>query len=108
MTTCLLLLALQQPAAPAGFRVEELYRASKDEGSWICMTFDPRGWILVSAETGPIRRVTLGEKVRVEVAEPRVTRAMGLLHAFGALYVNGDGPRGTGMYRLREGEGGFG
>ena len=97
MTTCLLLLALQQPAAPAGFRVEELYRASKDEGSWICMAFDPEGRITVSAETGPLRRVTLGETVRVEAVEPRLKTAMGLLHAHGALYANADGPQGVGL-----------
>jgi putative heme-binding domain-containing protein len=99
-----------RPGTLEGFRVEELYAAPREEGSWICMAFDPERRILVSAESGPIRRVTLaggGTSVRVEPVEPRVVRAMGLLHAFGALYVNGDGPKGTGFYRLRDRDGRF-
>ena len=90
--------------APADFRVELLRSAEPAEGSWICMTFDDRGRIILSpqGEGKPLLRVTLKENkvAAVENIEAPISYAMGLLHAFDSLYVNGIGPRGAGLYRL--------
>ena len=89
---------------PEGFRVELLRSAEPNEGSWICMTFDPQGRIIVSpqGENRPLVRMTLDKDAvsKVENIEAPVSYAMGLLHAFDSFYVNGIGPNGSGLYRL--------
>jgi putative heme-binding domain-containing protein len=47
---------------PDGFRVELLRSAEPNEGSWICMTFDDRGRIIISpqGDQRPLLRMTLG------------------------------------------------
>lgn len=88
-----------------GFRVQLLHSATKSEGSWICMTIDPRGRLIISPQgpNQPLLRVTLspsGEVKRIEPIPAPVGQAMGLLYAHHSLYVNGHGPSGTGLYRL--------
>lgn len=87
-----------------GFRVELLRSAEPDEGSWICMTFDDRGRLIISpqGDQRPFLRMTIenGKVAKVEPLAPAMHYAMGLLHAFDSLYVNGHGPNGTGLYRL--------
>jgi len=103
----------QKPAAtPAeslkvlpGFRVQLLHSAEKSEGSWICMTIDPRGRLIISPQgpRQPMLRVTLtssGEVTKIEPIPAPVGQAMGLLYAHHSLYVNGNGPKGIGLYRL--------
>ncbi len=98
-------LALQDPgpvSAPPGFTVEIVHEASADEGSWICMTRDDRGRILVSRENKPPLRLTPGASGRGFTGEPLdlpVKHAEGILHAHGSLYLNGKGPEGSGLYR---------
>ncbi len=91
--------------APPGFKVEALYAASPEEGSWVSMTFDPKGRLIVSPEKGRLCRVTLpqgGEPARAERLPVEVGDAQGLCYAFESLYVNGTGPGGPGLYRLRD------
>jgi putative heme-binding domain-containing protein len=88
-----------------GFKVELLHSALKSEGSWICMTVDPKGRLIISpqADDQPLLRLTLDHTGHVEKIEPvpaPVHQAMGLLYAHKSLYVNGHGPKGTGLYRL--------
>jgi putative heme-binding domain-containing protein len=110
---------------PDGFKVELLHSASPEEGSWICMTFDDKGRIIISpqGENRPLLRMTgWGEAPaepavsaanrpnepvarfntvqQVEKIEAPITYAMGFLSAFDSLYVNGIGPQGSGLYRL--------
>ncbi len=92
------------PVAPPGFRVEIVYEAAPDEGSWICMTREDRGRILVSGENGPPLRLTLGDKVSVEKLDVPVRHAEGMLFAHGNLYLNGKGPEGSGLYLERDGK----
>jgi putative heme-binding domain-containing protein len=89
---------------PEGFRVELLRSAEPAEGSWICMTFDDKGRIIVSpqGENRRLLRMTMhdGKIENVETIPAPISYAMGLLQAFDSLYVNGIGPSGSGLYRL--------
>jgi putative heme-binding domain-containing protein len=92
--------------APPGFRVELLRSAESNEGSWICLTFDARGRLVISpqGDERPLLRLTLRDQ-RVERVEPvpaPVRYAMGLLFAHGSLYANARGPDGAGLYRLTD------
>jgi putative heme-binding domain-containing protein len=88
-----------------GFKVELLHSAGTNEGSWICLTKDNKGRLIVSPQkdSQPLLRITLGRAGRVAKIEPipaPVKQAMGLCYAHKSLYVNGHGPEGTGLYRL--------
>ncbi len=87
-----------------GFKVELLRSAQIGEGSWICMTVDNAGRLIISPQQDdlPLYRVTLskGKVDRIEPVASGVHQAMGLLWANRSLYVNGHGPQGTGLYRL--------
>ena len=78
-------------SVPPGFHVDKLYDVPEAQGSWVCLTFDPKGRIIASHERGGLYRVTLpaSEKKTVSVeklsAEPGA--AHGLLWANDSLYV---------------------
>jgi putative heme-binding domain-containing protein len=96
---------------PDGFEAELLYSVPKGEqGSWVSITSDPRGRLIVSDQYGALYRVTpqpvgrtdqppLVEKIEVELGE-----AQGLLVAFGDLYVVSNGSR-SGLWRVRDTDG---
>jgi putative heme-binding domain-containing protein len=88
-----------------GFKAQLLHSATESEGSWICMTIDAKGRLIISPQAmeQPLLRVTLsrsGEVSRIEPIPAPVHSAMGLLYAHDSLYVSGHGPSGTGLYRL--------
>jgi len=88
-----------------GFKVQLVHASEIGEGSWICMTVDPRGRLIISpqADDQPLLRVTLGgqsEVKKIEKISAPIHQAMGLLWANNSLYANGHGPNGTGLYRL--------
>ena len=89
-----------------GFKVEQVHFARKEEGSWICLAVDPKGRLIISPQgPEPLLRVTIGPDGQVAKIEPLsapVRSAMGLCYAFDSLYVNGQGPKGQGLYRLRD------
>jgi putative heme-binding domain-containing protein len=90
-----------------GFKAELLKSAANHEGSWICMTIDDRGRLIISPEKNqaPMLRLTLspeGQVVKTEPVALPMRAAMGLLYAHGSLYVNGHGPKGVGLYRLTD------
>ncbi|MFN7771002.1 MAG: c-type cytochrome [Planctomycetaceae bacterium] len=94
---------------PAGFRVERLFTVPKDElGSWVCLTRDPKGRLLVSDQEGKgLCRITpspIGsqEPTRVEHLAVNITAAQGMLWAFDSLYVVCNGGPGSGLYRVRD------
>ena len=87
-----------------GFEVERLLSAQRGQGSWIAMTFDAQGRIIVSPQSDqdPMLRITLQDDSLPKVdafEESKVRHAMGLLYAHDSLYINGHGPQGTGLYR---------
>jgi putative heme-binding domain-containing protein len=92
------------------FKIELLRSAQEGEGSWICMTVDAKGRLIVSPQEGVsnILRITLsaeGQVAKMETINQPVGGAMGLLYAFDSLYVSGKGPQGLGLYRLRDTDG---
>ncbi len=91
-----------------GFKIELLHTVPADqEGSWVNLTPDPQGRLIVSDQYGSLFRVSPGsdaastkvEKLKVDIGE-----AHGLLCAFGSLYVmvNGNAAEGSGLYRVRD------
>lgn len=93
-----------------GFKVELLRTAQRGEGTWVSMTVDPKGRLIISPQgKEPMLRLTLDAKGQVANIEtnivPHISGAMGLLYAFDSLYVNGRGPQGYHLYRLRDTDG---
>lgn len=92
-----------------GFKVELLRSAQPNEGSWVAMTVDPKGRLIVSPQgEEPMERITLdatGHIAKVETIDLPISGAMGLLYAFDGLYVNGRGPEGYHLYRVRDTDG---
>ena len=99
--------AADKLAVLPGFNVELLRSAQVGEGSWVSMAVDAKSRLIISPQegVGNILRISLSKAGQVEkvekIAQP-VGSAMGLLYAFDSLYVNGRGPQGLGLYRLRD------
>ncbi|MGI9543834.1 MAG: PQQ-dependent sugar dehydrogenase, partial [Cyclobacteriaceae bacterium] len=96
---------------PDGFKGELLYSPSEHEqGSWVAITTDPKGRLIVSDQYGYLYRVTVpesGDSVQVEKIPLEIGQAQGLLWAFNSLYVsvNSFDPldgHGSGFYRLMD------
>jgi putative heme-binding domain-containing protein len=96
-----------------GFKIELLYSVPKaEQGSWVSMTGDPKGRLIVSGQDGPMYRVTPAAKasdLKVEPINLPIGHAQGLLWANDSLYVTvngrGIGGNGSGLYRLRDTDG---
>lgn len=97
--------------APKGFEVDLLYSVPKDtQGSWVNMTVDPKGRLIVSDQYGALYRVTLpaigagGQECQVEPIDVAIGEAHGLLWAFDSLYVmvNKGKSFQSGLYRVRD------
>jgi len=92
-----------------GFTVQLLHSATADEGSWIAMTIDPQGRLIISPQDkGPLLRLSVpfGRLSHIERLDAPAGQAMGLLYADDSLFLDGEGPKGWGIYRLRaRGEG---
>jgi putative heme-binding domain-containing protein len=97
--------------AADGFRVERLYSVPKaSQGSWVAMTPDPRGRLIVSDQAGGLYRVTVGKDeaaTKVEPIDVPIGAAQGLLWAHDRLYVsvNGTAAPGSGLYAVRDTDG---
>jgi putative heme-binding domain-containing protein len=98
-----------------GFDVELLYSVPKDtQGSWVAMTVDAKGRLVVSDQYGGLYRVTppaIGSDPNGTFIEPlgiELGQAQGLLYAFDSLYVmvaNGGAYTGRGLYRVFDRDG---
>lgn len=93
------------------FQVELVYSVPREkQGSWVCVTNDPRGRLIVGDQYGQLYRVTppgldgSADETRVESLTAEIGMAQGLLYAFDSLYVvvNGMRKRQSGLYRLRD------
>jgi putative heme-binding domain-containing protein len=96
-----------------GFKVELVHTVNRDtEGSWVSMTIDPKGRLIVSDQYGKLYRVTPSKpggspsETKVETIDVPTGGAHGLLWAFDSLYVmNNEGQGGSGkrgLYRVRD------
>ena len=98
-----------------GFKVERLYTVPKEQqGSWVSMTVDPKGRLIVCDQYGGLYRVTVppvgsGDKAQVEPLAANIGGAHGLLYAFNSLYVMINEPgatpnkgKTTGLWRLKD------
>jgi putative heme-binding domain-containing protein len=114
--------ALREPTATPlasikvkkGFKVELLYSVPKaTQGSWVNMTVDPKGRLIVSDQYGKLYRVTppaIGKKnakIQIEPINVDIGEAQGLLWAFDSLYVvvNTGGKYKSGLYRVKDTDG---
>ena len=92
------------------FKAELLYSVPKEvEGSWVSMTQDDKGRLIVSDQYGALYRVTpppaggsQGE-TKVEKIDIELGHCQGLLYAFNSLYgvVNDEALQGRGLYRAK-------
>ena len=99
---------------PEGFHAELLYSVPKsDQGSWVAMTVDDKGRLIVSDQYGALYRIKTplpGEIVSsgdVEKIEVDIGGAHGLLWAFESLYavLNVAQHGGRGLYRITDSDG---
>ncbi|MDG2424261.1 MAG: DUF1080 domain-containing protein [Phycisphaerales bacterium] len=93
---------------PSGFEVDTLHEAMPGEGSWVAMTFDDQGRLIVSPQSGGLLRLTLPDEpageIGVETIDLDIGGAQGLLVAHDSLYamVTRNGDSGGGLWRLRD------
>jgi putative heme-binding domain-containing protein len=113
------LLAQETATAPSklklapGFQAELLYSVPKAvQGSWVAMTADPQGRLIVSDQDGALYRFRVPapgavlSAADVKKIDLPIGYAQGLLHAFGSLYVVvNSGSMTKGLYRVRDTDG---
>jgi len=93
---------------PPGFRVELAVKAPANDPTFslVNMTFDDKGRLLVSRENGPILLCTGPDKAGVlQDVRPyctQVRNCQGMCWVKDALLLVGNGPKGTGLYRVRD------
>ncbi len=89
-----------------GFKAELLRSAQPGEGSWVSMTIDPKGRLIVSPQgEEPLLRITLtasGQIEKIESIQLQNHGAIGMLYAFNSLYVKSQGKEGYHLYRLQD------
>lgn len=93
---------------PPGFQIELLRSAQPDEGSWISLTFDDRGRMILGEDQAGLLRLTLGESPATTSLEKlagteSLSHCRGVRYALGSLYVCAT--NGKGLYRLRDADG---
>lgn len=99
-----------------GFKVELLYSVPKDQqGSWVSMTVDNKGRLIVSDQYGSLYRVTppaLGgapADTKIEKINAKIGHAQGILWNEGAIYLTiNDGAeefQGRGLYKVTASKG---
>ncbi|MCC9607708.1 c-type cytochrome [Blastopirellula sp. JC732] len=91
-----------------GFQIELLRSAQPDEGSWICMTFDDKGRLLLADDQAGVLRMTLpvGDKsptIERLAGTENLKHCRGLLYAYDSLFACAT--NGEGIYRLRDADG---
>ena len=89
-----------------GFQVQHI-AGNNDVGSLIAMAFNEFGQILASQEGGPLLMLYDSNKDgthdKVRICCTQVFSCQGILPVSGRVYVVGDGPVGTAVYELQDG-----
>lgn len=91
-----------------GFEVELVRSSQPSEGSWVSLTFDERGRLIVGREGSGILRMTnvsasKPSEIQVELINDTLQECRGLLWAFDSLYANANNSKR--LYRLRDTDG---
>jgi len=91
-----------------GFEIELVRSSQKGEGSWVSLTFDAKGRLIVGREGPGILRMTLpqvgeSDAIKVELINDKLLECRGLLWAFESLFANANNSKG--LYRLRDTDG---
>ena len=89
---------------PAGFKAELVHSATAEEGSWVAMTFDPKGRITLAREKQGLLRFDpkTGE---MRVIEDSLLECRGLLYVGDVLYANANNSKGLYLLRDLDGDG---
>ena len=88
-----------QIQVPKGFELETVYQNAKSEGSWISMTFDDKGRLLIGKEKAGLLRLTLQEN-KLETINDELTGCHGVHWFDGSLFVNASDSKA--LYRFRD------
>ncbi len=88
--------------APQGFQVELLRSAREGEDSWISMSFDDAGRIVLGLDSVGVARLTIHESgtVDFERIDTQLKHCRGVLFSHGAVYVNATNSKE--FWRLRD------
>ena len=90
------------------FQAELLYSVPDEQGSWVCLTTDPKGRLITSDQYGKLYRITppaiSGKAIQIETIDVDLGMAQGLLWAFDSLYVMVNAEN-SGLYRVRDTDG---
>lgn len=112
-------LAAERQATPVGsirahegFEVQLLRSAQDGEGSWISMTFDDAGRIIVGRDDRGLARLTLDPQTNEVTYEPlanteSLNHIRGVLYAHDSLYVCATDSQGVYRFRDLDGDGQF-
>lgn len=83
-----------------GFEIELVRSSSAGEGSWISLTFDHRGRIILGREGKGLLRYSLPPGDRMEVINESLEECRGVLFAGRSLFANANNSRA--LFRLRD------
>ncbi len=90
-------------AVTPGFEIQLVRSAGPGEDSWVSMTFDPQGRLVVAKESQGLLRLTLskdgGDVIETELIDDTLQECRGLVFAGGDLFANANNSQG--LYRLR-------
>lgn len=96
--------AVEHISSLPDFKVELVRSAQRGEGSWVAMTFDPRGRVILAREDRGLLRLTLSTNlssvISVETINTNLFECRGLLFAHDALYANANNSKA--LVRLRD------
>lgn len=93
-----------------GFQVELLRSAQAGESSWISMTFDDRGRVILGLDDVGLGRLTLKEntdKVAFEKIDDKLKHCRGVLYAHDSLYISETNGEGLHRFKDTNGDGQF-
>ncbi len=93
-----------------GFQVELLRSAQAGESSWISMTFDDRGRVILGLDDVGLGRLTFNDKtdkVAFEKIDDKLKHCRGVLYAHDSLYISETNGEGLHRFKDTNGDGQF-
>ncbi|WP_339727436.1 heme-binding protein [uncultured Gimesia sp.] len=93
-----------------GFRVELIRSAQKGESSWISMTFDDQGRLILGLDDVGLGRLTLNDdpkQIPFEKIDNTLKHCRGVLYAHNSLYISETNGKGLHRFKDTNGDGQF-